>query len=84
MFNIIIQPDAEKDLKKLEKNISEIILKKIFSIKETPLHYVEHLTGSPLWKLRIGDYRAILHINFKNKSINVVKVGHRKNIYEKI
>lgn len=82
-MNIIIQPNAKKHLKKLPINIAEVILRKVYSIKDTPLRYIERLKKSSLWKLRIGDYRAILHLNTKEDIINVLKIGHRKEIYKK-
>ena len=83
-MKIIILPIAKKDLKKLPKGIIEIIFKKLYSIKENPLRYIERLKKSHLWKLRIGDYRVIMMINTKDKIINIIKIGHRKNIYKEI
>jgi len=34
------------------------------------------------FKLRIGDYRIILDVQEEIKILNVLKVGHRKNIYD--
>ncbi len=81
-MKIIIQPNAKKELKKLSKKTAEIILKKIYSVKESPLAYIERLKSSYLWKLRIGDYRAILYLKTKDDEIHVLKVGHRRNIYK--
>jgi len=83
MFSIIILPKAKKELLKLEKKTTEIILKKIYSIRENPLHYIERLTEIPSWKLRIADYRAILSISTKENKIFIEKIGHRKDIYKK-
>ncbi len=83
MFSIIILPKAKKQLLKLEKQNIEIILKKIYSIKENPLHYIERLKELPSWKLRIGDYRAIMSINTKENKIFIEKIGHRKEIYNR-
>lgn len=83
-MNVIIQPNAKKDLKKLSKKTIEIVLKKLNSIRENPLNYIERLKGSSLWKLRVGDYRAILYSKTKNNEIHVLKIGHRKNIYKKL
>ncbi|MCK4521042.1 MAG: type II toxin-antitoxin system RelE/ParE family toxin [Nanoarchaeota archaeon] len=83
MFSIVILPKAKKQLIKLEKKKIEIILKKIYSIRENPLHYIERLKEMPSWKLRIGDYRAIMSINTKEKKIFIEKIGHRKEIYKK-
>ena len=82
-MNVIIQPNAKKDLRKLPKNIIETILKKLYSIKDNPLAYIERLKGGHLWKLRTGDYRSILFINTKKQEIHVLKIGHRKNVYKK-
>ena len=83
-MNVIIQPNAKKDLRKLSKKTIEIVLKKLNSIRENPLNYIERLKGSSLWKLRIGDYRAILYLKTKNNRIYVLKIGHRKNIYKRL
>jgi mRNA interferase RelE/StbE len=82
MFSIIILPKAKKQLFKLEKKTIEIILKKIYSIKQDPLHFIEKLKDIPSWKLRIGDYRVIMSINTKEKQIFIEKIGHRKEIYK--
>ena len=82
-MKIAISPTADKNLSKLPKNIIETVLKKLNSIKDDPLRFIERLKSSPLWKLRIGDYRAIMIIDTKEKTINVINIGHRKNIYKK-
>ena len=83
MYSIIILPKAKKHLLKLEKQITEIILKKVYSIREDPLHYIERLKDVPSWKLRIGDYRVIMSINTGEKKIFIEKIGHRKEIYQR-
>lgn len=34
-----------------------------------------------LFRYRVGDYRIICHIKDKELEVLVIKVGHRKNIY---
>lgn len=81
-MDIIILPTAKKDLRKLHKDATEIILRKIYSIKDKPLSYIERLKGSHLWKLRVGDYRVIMMIDTGKSTINVIKIGHRRGIYK--
>lgn len=83
-MKIIILPTAKKDLNKLQKSSVETILRKLYTIKGDPLRYIERLKSSHLWKLRVGDYRVIVMINTGERIINVIKVGHRKNIYKKL
>lgn len=83
-MNIIIQPRAKKELKTFPKSVIGQILKKLYSISDKPLDSIERLKGYSLWKLRIGDYRAILYVDTGKQNIHVVKIGHRKNVYKRL
>ncbi len=82
MYSVQLSATSDKFLKKLSKREAERILEKLQSIREEPLRYVVRLKGTPLLKLRIGDYRAELDILIKGQTIFVVRIGHRRNIYE--
>ena len=82
MFQIEITETAKKFLKKLPKNKAEIILKKIYSIRDNPYRFLKRLKGERLWRLRIGDYRAKVDIIISMNKIIVIRIGHRKNIYD--
>ena len=34
-------------------------------------------------KLRVGDYRIVYSISKKTVTVHVIKIGHRKDVYEK-
>jgi len=82
MFHIEITETAKKFLKKLQKKDAEIILKKIYSLRDNPYRFLKRLKGEKLWRLRIGDYRAKVDIIISLNKIIVVRIGHRKNIYD--
>lgn len=82
MYSIQIEKNAEDFLRKLEKKDAEIILNKIYSIRENPFRYLKRLQGEKLWRLRIGDYRAIVEVIVSMNKIIVVRIGHRKNVYD--
>lgn len=81
MFQIEITETAKDFLKKLQKKDAESILNKIYSIKENPYRFLKRLQGKKLWRLRIGNYRAIVDVIVSMNKIIVVRIGHRKNIY---
>jgi mRNA interferase RelE/StbE len=55
---------------------------KVEKMAENPVSCdIKKLKGSDYYRLRVGDYRIIFI--FDNNSIKILKVGHRKNIYEK-
>jgi mRNA interferase RelE/StbE len=82
MFQIELTETAKDFLKKLQKKDAEIILNKIYLIRENPYRFLKRLQGEKLWRLRIGDYRAIVDVIVSMNKIIVIRIGHRKNIYD--
>jgi mRNA interferase RelE/StbE len=70
-------------LERLDKVSSSRIIRKIDSILDNPSRYIERLSGRPEFKLRIGDYRAILDLDEGQRILFVRSIGHRRNIYSK-
>lgn len=83
MYKIIFEKRALHSLNKFENHIKQRIWNKLQECKQDPFRFFEKLTETPGFKLRIGDYRVIADIDSMNQTINVLKVGHRKNIYDK-
>ncbi len=71
------------ELRKLPKISANRIVKKIDSAKDNPHHFLEKLVNDRGYKIRGGDYRAIVDIVEDEKVIAVRIVGHRKNIYKR-
>jgi mRNA interferase RelE/StbE len=34
------------------------------------------------WRYRIGDYRVICYIQDEKKTVRIMHIGHRKDVYE--
>lgn len=83
MYDVIISPTALKQLDKLENNIKTRIISTLERIKVRPESYVKRLVGINAYSLRVGDYRVIMDIDNNRLIILVIKVGHRKNVYER-
>ena len=83
-YQIFFTDNASKQLKKLEKNDQERIIKSLERIRVRPETHVTKLVGDPGYKLRVGNYRVILDIEKEKLVILVLIIGHRKIIYEKI
>ncbi len=75
-------PQAFKVLKKLPKEIIKRVLDKFDEVIEDPFRYLEHYEGEDLYKFRIGDYRALVKVNIKEKSLLVQVFGHRSKVYK--
>jgi mRNA interferase RelE/StbE len=84
MYSIYLTDQSSKFLEKLPAKDAENILKKIYSIRENPFMHVKRLRGMKLWRLRINDYRAVLDLVVFGRKMTVVRIGHRRDVYEKI
>jgi mRNA interferase RelE/StbE len=82
-YEVIFSDKALRQLKKMEKNDQERIIAVLERIRVRPEAYVTKLVGDPGYKLRIGDYRVIMDVDNKLLRILILKVGHRKNVYNK-
>ena len=80
-MKIIFDEEALKDLKKLDKQISKFILKKIESLKNYPVvSNIKKLKNFyPPYRYRINDYRILFDI--EDNTIIIFKIVHRKDAY---
>ena len=72
-----------RDLNKLDKQIKERIWNKLQECKNNPFVFLKPLVQIRRFKLRVGDYHIIIDVREEIRILTVLKVGHRKNIYEK-
>lgn len=81
-YEIEIKPTAQKQLKKLPQEIKERILKKVVFIRDIPQSFMKKLESKDIWSLRVGDYRVLIDIFEDKKLMEIIKVGHRKEVYK--
>ena len=82
-YDLLIEHRAEKDLKKLDAALFSQIVAKIKLLSENP-----HPSGSRKllgsqndWRIRIGDYRALYEIDNKARTIKIMRIKHRREVY---
>jgi len=87
IWTIKYSREATKALKKMDRQqarrIQTFIKEKLMTAKD-PKDLGEPLKGEILglfWKFRIGDYRIIANIDQKEIIIQIIKIGHRREIY---
>jgi len=83
LYELFIERRAEKDLKKVDASLFSLIVEKIKSLSENP-HPAgsRKLSGSQNdWRIRIGDYRVLHEIDNKARTIKIMRVKHRREVY---
>lgn len=77
---------ALKQLKKLDGQFQRVIIQEMNEIAtlDDPRQRGKALKAnlSGLWRYRVGDYRVICDIQDAKILITVLRVGHRKNVYD--
>lgn len=84
MFEIKFDNQAVDFLKKCEKDLFARIKDQCTKLQENPVpHTAIRVKGyaEPAFRIRIGKYRALYRINYKENRIVVVKIDHRETVY---
>lgn len=87
VWAVEFDPDAVKDLKKLDKQVQARILEFLrerLARLDNPRELGEALAGSKLgnyWKYRVGDWRIICDLQDRRIVVRVLRVGNRREVY---
>ncbi len=77
---------AKKELNRIDRSAIQRILSAVESLLKNPypagsrkLRNAEHT-----FRVRVGDYRVVYSIVSNELMIEIIRVGHRKDIYDKL
>ncbi|MDL1978453.1 MAG: type II toxin-antitoxin system RelE/ParE family toxin [Deltaproteobacteria bacterium] len=86
LYNVILKPSVEKDLRSLPKSAIARVWKHIEAMKITPLprQAVKLEGGKQLYRIRVGDYRIVYGVDNEAKQVTVYYVRHRREVYRKL
>jgi mRNA interferase RelE/StbE len=83
-YQVFIKPAAQRQLKKLTLTIQKDLIALIESLSDVPRPLgCKKLKGRQnQYRVRSGDYRIIYTIEDMSLIVRVIKVGHRRDVYE--
>ncbi len=82
-YKIEIKKSADKEIAKLPKVVLRRIIDKIQTLSSDPRpHGCKKLSGDEKYRVRVGVYRILYSVTDEKLVVFVVKIGHRKNVYE--
>ena len=83
MYELIYSPSVLKQLGKLEHNIKQRMVVALERLRIRPESCnIKKLVGMLGYRFRVGDYRVIFDMEKDKLVILILKIGHRKNIYD--
>ena len=86
VYEVVFKKSAAKELQGLPQKIQRKILDAVQLLSLNPyteLLQIKKMKGADsLYRLRIQDYRVIYLIENQRIKVTIIKIGHRKEVYE--
>ena len=81
-YTVKLKRSAEKELDNLPTKIHDRVTNILISLKENPFpRNFKKLRGREGYRIRVGDYRILYLIDQSDRSIEVISVAHRREVY---
>jgi len=81
-YRIEVKRSAAKEVAGLPKADCQRVVAKLQALADEPRpHGCEKLTGDEKYRVRQGNYRILYEIDDDARTITIVKVGDRKEVY---
>lgn len=85
-YEVVFKKTALRELQNLPKKIRQKVLDAVQLLALNPyteLLQIKKMKGADsLYRFRINDYRVIYLIHNNLIKITIIKIGHRKDVYE--
>lgn len=86
LYTIRLERQAERELRKLPRDVVQRINATLERLIHEPRPQgVVKLTGQTgsKWRIRVGTYRILYEINDQQGHVNVYRIKHRRNAYDR-
>lgn len=81
-YAVTLSSAAEKQLSKLDHSIARRLTDAMARLVDQPRPSgCKKLTGIDAWRIRVGDYRVVYQIRDERLFILVIRIGHRREVY---
>ncbi|MEK7610809.1 MAG: type II toxin-antitoxin system RelE/ParE family toxin [Patescibacteria group bacterium] len=84
MLELVYTPHAVRDIKKLDHVVQKKLRKALEKLQTNPLGLSKKLASSDLgeYRYRFGNYRIIFDLDKAKKRVVILKIGHRREVYQ--
>jgi len=84
-YNVVLTSSSAKELEKLPAQIVARIVPRLenLAVNPRPSGCKKMQGGDKEWRIRIGDFRAVYTIDDTQQLVEVTRIRHRKEVYER-
>ncbi len=81
-YAVVLKRTAEKELDALPRRIHDKVVDQLLSLKTSPRPVAaKKLHGREGYRIRVGDYRILYVIDDAERTVEIVSVAHRREVY---
>ena len=81
-YSLLFKKSAERELQKIPKADLQRIIQRIKKLAAIPRPSgSEKLAWQDSYRVRQGDYRIIYTVDDDHRLIEIIKIGHRREVY---
>ena len=83
-YRVALTASAEKELRGLPADVVSRIMPRLERLASVPRPpgCKKLKGGDHEWRIRIGAYRIVYEIDDKTKTVDVMRIAHRREVYE--
>ncbi len=83
MYKIELRRKAQRSLDRLPKGDFDAVVNALKGLADSPRPKgVEKIKSAGLWRIRQGDYRIVYSIDDSQRTVTVLRIGHRREIFQ--
>ena len=81
-YRLLIKPSAVEELEALPRKDRRRVAIRLRELSDEPRPPgCEKLTGRELYCLRQGSYRVLYDVVDPDRTVTIIKIGHRRDVY---
>ena len=83
-YKVGVLPAARRGLRRLPANVQRRVASRIDGLVNDPRpHGAANIVGpeTDVYRLRVGDYRIVYHVDDESQVVLVLAAGHRRDVY---
>jgi len=81
-YSVYVKRSAEKEIRRLPAKVCVRVVTVIAELAEEPRpRGCEKLSGREAYRVRVGRYRVVYTLEDDRLIVEVIKVGHRRDVY---
>ena len=82
-YEVLIVARADKKLAQMQRILRERMIEKFDEISKDPRGTDSKKLDEATYRVRVGDYRIVCHVNDAERKVVVTRIRHRREVYRR-